>query len=329
MDARARGTPRASLQRSPRRLAPSPRHPSAAPQAFIASTFDTIGVLLLVKLSLAHESLMARRGVHGLGDFLNHVCKLLWDKFGALIEFQQASIHKTANPPPATLDVHPLPVVRRYAELAASLSLLSAGPVEPRVLAALSQLRSAMHTLLVARLGVVLRASRKKNAIFLINNADAILAVFKENAVAAETVDFKMFDELLDANKGVFVEEVLAQPYGRLIRFVKATEQPLAQGGLAAVAKLDEFKQLEPIVKEFHGGWKRGIEEINVVVMQSFANLRNGMEILKQTLTQLLLYHTRFLDIVKQVHPDGGPFAKYMITISTIMTEIKTYSRNY
>ncbi|KAJ1616925.1 hypothetical protein T492DRAFT_894569 [Pavlovales sp. CCMP2436] len=54
------------------------------------------------------------------------------------------------------------------------------------------------------------------------------------------------------------------------------------------------------------------------------------MEILKQTLTQLLLYHTRFLDIVKQLHPDGSSsFAKYMITISTIMTEIKTYSRNY
>mmetsp|Transcript_7077 Transcript_7077/g.18134 ORF Transcript_7077/g.18134 Transcript_7077/m.18134 type:complete len:185 (+) Transcript_7077:451-1005(+) len=184
-----------------------------------------------------------------------------------------------------------------------------------------------MHALLVQRLGGVLRPHRKKQAVFLINNADVVLAIMRERGAAGE--DTRTFEELLDANKAVFVEEVLSGTYGRLIRFVKATEGPLAQGGVSAVRQLDEYRQLEPIVKEFHANWKAGIEAINVDVMKSFSNLKNGMEILKQTLTQLLLYHTRFLDIVKQLHPDGGPFAPYMITISTIMTEIKTYSRNF
>jgi len=286
-------------------------------------------VLLLLKISLAHDRVMVARGVSGLGDFFAHVAKLLWDKFFVLIEHQQQSIARTANPPPASLDVHPLPVVRRYAEFASSLQALAGGGVEQRVHAALSTLRAAMHNLLVGRLGQVLRGSRKRQAVLLINNADVVLATLRENGVGGGD-DGRMFEELLEQNKGAFVEEVLAAPYGRLIRFVKATEQVLAQpGGEATVRTLEEFRQLEPIVKEFHAHWKRGIEEINVEVMKSFANFKNGMEILKQTLTQLLLYHTRFLDIVKKLFPDGAPFARYMITISTIMTEIKTYSRNY
>jgi len=297
-------------------------------EAYIGGTYDSIGLLLLLKISGAHDSLMLLRGVGGLGEFFSHVCKLLWERFYALLEHQTASITKTGNPLPTSLDVHPLPVVRRYAEYCASLQQLASGNVEQHVNRALTTLRAAMHTLLVARLGQVLRGSRKKQAIFLINNCDVVLGTLRDNGVGGE--DTRMFEELLENNKGVFVEEVLAAPYGRLIRFVKTTEQPLATGGEAAVKSLDEYRQLEPIVKEFHANWKRGIEEINVEVLKSFANFKNGMEILKQTLTQLLLYHTRFLDIVKQLHPDGSSsFAKYMITISTIMTEIKTYSRNY
>ena len=46
-------------------------------------------------------------------------------------------------------------------------------------------------------------------------------------------------------------------------------------------------------------------------------------------LTQLLLYYTRFLDIVKQAYPQGAPFAQYILSIPTLMNEIKNFSRNF
>lgn len=297
-------------------------------QAFLGTTYDTICCLLLIKIAAAHEHLVAQRGVSGqLEGFFEKVSELVWARYFECVEHQQHSLGKTASPPPSSLDVHPLPVSRRYAELSASLHLLASGAAEQRVLSSTSTLRSTMHALLTQRLGGVLRQQRKKQATFLINNADVILSIMRERGAAGE--DVRTFEELLDANKAIFVEEVLSAQFGRLIRFVKSTEGPLAQGGVGAVRQLDEFRQLEQIVKDFHANWKGGIEAINVEVMKSFSNLKNGMEILKQTLTQLLLYHTRFLDIVKQLHPDGGAFAQYMITISTIMTEIKTYSRNF
>jgi len=42
-----------------------------------------------------------------------------------------------------------------------------------------------------------------------------------------------------------------------------------------------------------------------------------------------MLYYTRFLDLVKQAYPDGAPFAQYILSISTLMNEIKHFSRNF
>lgn len=269
---------------------------------------------------------MAARGVGGLANFFDHVTKETWDRFFQVVEHQHKSLERSAQPPPASVDVHSVAVSRRYAELAASLQLLCTEGVEQRVLGALSHLRHAMQALLVTRMAGALRAKRQQQAVFLVNNADAAAQVLRERGAVAE--DLRFFEELLEANKAAFVEEVLGAMFGRLIRFVKTAEQPLAQGEVADVRQLPAYAELEAVVKDFHANWKRGVETIHKEVTQSFASLKNGMEILKQALTQLLLYHTRFLELIKKLHPEGAPFASYIISIATIMSEIKNYSRN-
>ena len=85
---------------------------------------------------------------------------------------------------------------------------------------------------------------------------------------------------------------------------------------------------MEHLLRSFHETWRAGIEAINRDVMKSFANLKLGMDILKQVLTQLLLYYTRFLDLVKQAYPNGAPFAQHIVSIPTLMKEIKNISRS-
>ncbi|KAL3932738.1 MAG: hypothetical protein SGPRY_000580 [Prymnesium sp.] len=70
-------------------------------------------------------------------------------------------------------------------------------------------------------------------------------------------------------------------------------------------------------------------EEKTRDVVKSFPNLTVGMDVLKQVLTQMLLYYTRFLDLVKEMFPKGAPFAQFIISISTLMSEIKNFSRNF
>ena len=49
---------------------------------------------------------------------------------------------------------------------------------------------------------------------------------------------------------------------------------------------------VERLLRDFDTSWKSDIEQINRNVLSYFSNFHNGMEILKQVLTQLLLYYT-------------------------------------
>lgn len=86
---------------------------------------------------------------------------------------------------------------------------------------------------------------------------------------------------------------------------------------------------VEGLVKDFSSTWRSGIQQINDDVITYFANIRSGTEILKQVLTQLLLYYTRFQDIIKKSWSKPMPFTRDLISTATILMEIKKYSRTF
>lgn len=64
--------------------------------------------------------------------------------------------------------------------------------------------------------------------------------------------------------------------------------------------------------------------------MSALLNHINGMEILKQVLTQLLLYYTRLQKVIHKAFPQQPPaFARELVSNSTILYEIKQYSRSF
>jgi hypothetical protein len=77
----------------------------------------------------------------------------------------------------------------------------------------------------------------------------------------------------------------------RMITYVKQTEPLLlaGAGGAPDLSRVD-VGGMEHLLRSFHDTWKGGIEAINRDVIKSFANFLLGQDILKQVLTQLLLY---------------------------------------
>lgn len=90
-----------------------------------------------------------------------------------------------------------------------------------------------------------------------------------------------------------------------------------------------EDSVVEPLVRDFASNWRTGIQQINDDVLHYFANFRNGMEILKQVLTQLLLYYTRFQDLIKRGYNRPPAFNRDIVSTATILMEIKRYSRTF
>lgn len=177
--------------------------------------------------------------------------------------------------------------------------------------------------------------TNKKKIVFLINNLDQIISIFQERRVSGK--ELNRFVEILMQQRELFVEEELLQNFSKMIAFVQQTEQHMNRpeyGGSQSSRAAAEGRKLEVnpqvvegLVREFASTWKQGIEQINRNVLSFFANFRNGMEVLKQVLTQLLLYYTRFQDIIRKVWRSKPPaFCKDLVSTSVILAEIKKYA---
>ena len=168
----------------------------------------------------------------------------------------------------------------------------------------------------------------KEQKVFLVNNLDLVLSVFQERKLPI-TEEVQKLEDLLSHQRELFAEEEVKHSFPKLIGFVLQTEQARAAAAeKGAKFTLDEA-QVETLVRDFASTWKTGIQQINDNVLAYFANFRNGMEILKQVLTQLLLYYTRFQDIVKKSFDRQPSFTRDIISTATILMEIKKYSRTF
>ena len=61
--------------------------------------------------------------------------------------------------------------------------------------------------------------------------------------------------------------------------------------------------------------------------MKDFKNSPAGREVLKAAMTQLLLYYTRLLELLRRSGGDGSALARDAVTVQSIMYEIKRYNR--
>jgi hypothetical protein len=169
-------------------------------------------------------------------------------------------------------------------------------------------------------------ASQTKKTVFVINNLDQVVSIFQERRVVGK--EFNKFVEHLMTQRENFVDsELLATGFSNMIAFVQQTEADFASKRDTGVDCEVNAQEVEALVLSFASSWKSNIERINRDVLSYFSNFRNGMEILKQVLTQLLLYYTRFQDLIRKVWKNKlPPFCKDLVATSVILAEIKKYA---
>ena len=358
---------------------------------YLFNSFDSLGLLLMIKLTHANKRIMKERKVDSLDEFFESVTTLLWSRLKTVMDKQLRSVRDGNVSKLGTIDLHAHYVSRRYAEFTCSIlqilykgnrglsaraskntsvvsgsdillksapmstqkqqqqssssslsdqsklsrsSLSHRGSAGDMLLNDLSSLQSEI-VLLLQRLADA-HTSNKKKIVFLINNTDQIISIFQERRVPGKEMNY--FVDLLMQQRELFVEEELLQTFSKMIAFVHQTEQHMTrtqQFGSSATSKSVaegnkvevNVQVVESLVLEFASTWKQGIEQINRNVLSFFANFRNGMEILKQVLTQLLLYYTRFQDIIRKVWRSKPPaFCKDLVSTSAILVEIKKYA---
>ncbi|XP_068662145.1 vacuolar protein sorting-associated protein 52 A isoform X2 [Aristolochia californica] len=290
--------------------------------SILPNCFDAIGIMLMIRIVHQHQLIMSRRRIPCLDSYLDKVNIELWPRFKMVFDMHLNSLRNANVKTLWEDDVHPHYVVRRYAEFTASLLHLNVEYGDGQLELNLERLRLAVDDLLIKLAKAFPKI--KLQTVFLINNYDMTIAVLKEAGTEGGKMQLQ-FEELLKSNTAIFVEELLLEHFGVLIRFVKTrASEDMNSGSENAITVAD----VEPLVKDFASRWKAAIEIMHKDVITSFSNFLCGMEILRAALTQLLLYYTRLTDSIKRV-AGGTQLNKDLVSLSSIMYEIKKYSRTF
>jgi len=327
---------------------------------YLFGCHDGLALLLMIKVTHSQRRMLKARHISSLDDFLDKVTQLLWPRLKTVMDAHLRSIKGANAQKLGGVDLHAHYVSRRYAEFTCSILLIlhkgnkalrgeMGGDVAaitasspPAAVAAVSPgapttPKSSAGDMLLQDLSVIMEeivlllerladehSNAKERNVFMINNLDQIIGIFQERRVAGK--EFNHFVELLMAQRELFVEEELVHGFSKMIAFVQQTEAYMASPSGQATPDVNA-EVVEMLVREFASSWKSGIEQINRHVLSYFSNYRNGMEILKQVLTQLLLYYTRFQDIIRKVWRNKPPaFCKDLVSTSVILAEIKKYA---
>mmetsp|Transcript_87441 Transcript_87441/g.183000 ORF Transcript_87441/g.183000 Transcript_87441/m.183000 type:complete len:721 (-) Transcript_87441:102-2264(-) len=308
-------------------------------EAFLANCWDSVGLVLMIRIVDYYRRCMQRRKVSCLDSYLDAQQLMIRPRLRIVLDENIKSLRKACqqNLPMVanTHPTHPHLVTRRYAELAASLYALSsaeAGNLADSLQQPLMQMQQEVCALCRAMAAKL--ENQEMGLVFLVNNYDLVLTVFHERHLprAATTP----FEDLLKEQVQLFIESQLTRHFPDLVAFVKATEPFVAdidESSRASVAGPPagvDVQRLEQVVKKFAQNWSSETRQIHSYVMTSFTNFSNGSEILNQVLMQLLLYYTRLQKIIAKSFPKQPPaFAHEMVTSSTLLMEIKQYSRSF
>lgn len=310
-------------------------------EAFLSNCWDSVGLLLMIRIVDFYRKVLQRRKVSCLDSYLDEQQLMIRPRLRMVLDENVKSLRKASQQslPPSgnTHPTHPHLVTRRYAELAASLTALSfpecCGLTEAlqQPLTAMQQEVCTLCKAMSAKLD-----SQDSGLVFLVNNYDLVLTVFHERHLPRTATS--RFEELLREQVQLFVESQLMRHFPDLVVFVKNTEPSVADidetapraGAATGPPPGVDVQKMEHVVKSFAHNWKRETERIHQHVMTSFTNFTNGTEILKQVLMQLVLYYTRLQKIMNKCFPNKPPaFSHELVSNTTLLMEIQQYSRSF
>ncbi|XP_024313726.1 vacuolar protein sorting-associated protein 52 A isoform X3 [Brachypodium distachyon] len=287
----------------------------------LLNCYDAIGIMLMIRIIHQHQLIMFRRRIPCLDSYLDKVNMSLWPRFKMVFDLHLNSLRNANIKTLWEDDVHPHYVTRRFAEFTASLVHLNVEYGDGQLDLNLDRLRMAIEDLLVKLAKMFPKP--KLQTVFLINNYDLTIAILKEATSDGGKAQLH-FEEVLKSNIAIYVEELLLEHFCDLIKFVKTRTSE----DTGASSDKTSIVDVEPLVKDFASRWKAAIELMHKDVITSFSNFLCGMEILKAALTQLLLYYTRLTECVKRIN-GGSALNKDLVSISSILYEIKKYSRTF
>ncbi|VDM08749.1 unnamed protein product [Wuchereria bancrofti] len=250
----------------------------------------------------------------------------LWHRFDVVMGLHNSSLrdaHKMQLQP----DTHPHYIIRRYAEFTCALLVCSQTlmqQIDPKLQLYLTKQQAEIENFLTHIAEQL--TTRVQRLVCLINNYDLILSVLEER-ITFDSKEKSSFWELKQNRINEYVELMLRPHFGDLMSFVNECEPLIEQGHKQLLIRYSG--NVAKIVRSFCANWKKSIDAVNNEIIRSFANFKNGTNILQATFTQIIQYYNRFSKVLSHEVFAENAVLKELVNIHHIMVEIKKYKPVY
>ncbi|KAJ9512046.1 hypothetical protein QJQ45_004603 [Haematococcus lacustris] len=152
----------------------------------------------------------------------------------------------------------------------------------------------------------------------------AVQGIGKTGAGAMREVE----DQLASCTN-LYVEEQLTSHFGQLVEFVKKAEQQQKRLAVPDGQPVPSYgpPQAAPLLADFSRRWQQAVEAMHQEVLRNVAGGTCGRDVLQASMTALLKYYTRMLELLKKQGPEGQACVKDAVNIPAIMYEIKRITK--
>lgn len=289
------------------------------------SSYDTIAIFLCLHLVYRYREMAKKKNVVVLDHYWDSIVKCLYPRFEKLVQMHISSVKNCDCDKFISVDTMPHSVTRKYAEFASAISSINETYPDERISILLNDLQNEVKNFIL-RTAAIFRQPREQQ-IFMINNYDHILSVFKRSSVREDSKDTEEIKLQLDKRIQEIVEELLYPHFGSIICFVKDCEVYLDRDDQESLRR-NEIK-LVSLIETFNSNWQKALDDISRDVLNCFSNFENGNNIQQAAMAQLLQYHLRFQKIMAHPILKDNPHRNKLINLHELMTNVKKYKTNF
>lgn len=288
-------------------------------------SFDTIALFLCLHLVYRYQAMASKNNITILNNYWDSIVKILYPRFEKLLQMHSRSVKNCDCDKFANVDTMPHPVTRRYAEFASAISSINSTYPDEKVSFLLADLQNEVKNFIL-RTAAIFRQPREQQ-IFMINNYDHILNVFKRSNVKDDSKDIEEIKMQLEKRIQEIVEELLYPHFGPMICFVKDCEVYIERDDQEALKRAEN--KVGPLIDTFNGSWQQALNDISKDVMNWFSNFENGNKIQQATLAQLLQYHMRFQKVLGHPTLKDNASKNKLTGLQELMVFVKKYKTNF
>lgn len=289
------------------------------------TSYDTIAIFLCLHLVYRYRDMERKKKVNVLDSYWDSIVKCLYPRFEKLVQMHINSVKNCDCDRFTSVDTLPHSITRRYAELASAISSINDTYPDERISILLIELQNEVKNFIL-RTAAIFRQP-KEQQIFMINNYDHILSVFKRSNVKEDSKDTEEIKLQLSKRIQEIVEELLYPHFGSIICFVKDCEVYLERDDQESLKRNE--KKIGPLIETFNSNWQKALNDISKDVLSCFSNFENGNNIQQAAMAQLVQYHLRFQKLMSHILPKDNLNKNKLISLHELMVYVKRYKTNF